>query len=547
MVVAPRAGDLFSFSKGRFERILSLPTRTHSISESRDGSLWLSTASQLLRWKEGRLTAYGSPSDRYSYSYEDANGIVWAGSRLAGLVCVRDERLIRFAPLGVPFSDRIHYIFDDGVGNLWVTTPHGVFRVRKAELIGFADGKVRQVLAAPFGMPDGLPSTGCNAGEQNPGWTDHEGRFWIPTGRGIAVLDPRRLTPDTSPPHAIIEQVTVDEQPVDPVARAKLSPDHRRISFRYTGISLRAPQFVRFRYILEGFDRNWVDPGGNREVSYTGLRAGKYRFRLSAGNRDGLWNESEAMFSFRVAPYFYHTLWFYCACLSFFALILAGIYSWRSRQIQERAEVALIERTKMAREIHDTLLQGVAGASLALQAIASAITDKEPRETFDNALNEMQRCMTETRRALWDMRSSEPENLDLVTSLDSFGQALSAPSGIRFSIHVHGVATTHRPGVQRDLLQIGREAILNAIKHARATEIRVDVFFSNGSIRLSVDDDGRGFYADDMNAPGHWGLVGMRERAKGLAAELAISSRPGGGTRVEATVPLQREKRFVSS
>ena len=182
---------LFTLINGKFQRVTAA-ARARSILQSRDGSLWLS-AHQLLRWKNSHLSAYGKESDEYQYAYEDSEGIVWAGSHLGGLVSVRGEKVTRFTPLGAPFTYSVSYISEDRTGHLWIATPSGLFQVRKSDLTDYMNGTRKEIAAAAFGRADGLPSFGCNAGEQNSGWTDREGRIWVPTGLGVAMLDPQRV------------------------------------------------------------------------------------------------------------------------------------------------------------------------------------------------------------------------------------------------------------------------------------------------------------------------------------------------------------------
>jgi signal transduction histidine kinase/ligand-binding sensor domain-containing protein len=531
-LVVSASGGLFAYKDGRFVSLVRAPV-ARSILESHDRSLWLS-ARQLIRWREGKLTAFGQPSDEYEYAYEDRDGTVWAGSYIGGLICVRRDAVTRFAPLGAPFNYSVSYITDDDTGHLWIATPYGLFRALKTELIGYSDGTGKRVAATLFGKAEGLPSFGCNDGEQNSGWQDREGRILIPTGRGVAVLDPRRITIDRTPPHTLIEEVSVDDKTVDPRHVARLPPDFKRIDFRYTGINLRAPEHVGFRYQLEAFDKHWVDANTNRYVSYTRLRPGTYRFRVLAGS-NGVWDEPGAAFSFEVLRPFYGAWWFYLTCVAVFASIAAVVHRWRIQDMKTRIEVASMERMRIAREIHDTLLQGISGASLLLGSMSAKIADGETRKRFDDVLSGMKRSMTETRVALWDLH--EPDGADWVMHLDHYGQILTANAGIHFVFRNRGERPDLTAPVQQQLARIGREAILNAVKHSGASELEVSLSFGAGSVELNVEDNGRGFDPDNLPAQReHWGLSGMRERALQVAGDLRVTSAPGAGTRINLTV-----------
>ncbi|MCU1260185.1 MAG: putative periplasmic ligand-binding sensor domain [Bryobacterales bacterium] len=533
LVVSASAG-LFAYRDGKFVSLVPAPV-ARSILESRDRTLWLS-AHQLIRWRDGKFTAFGQDSDEYEYAYEDRDGTIWAGSYIGGLICVRGDAVTRFAPLGPPFNYSVSYITDDQTGHFWMATPYGLFRVLKADLVEYSEGNAKRVPATLFGKADGLPSFGCNDGEQNSGWKDREGRILIPTGRGVAVLDPRRIVIDRTPPHTLIEEVSVDDKIIDPSSGARLPPDFKRIDFRYTGINLRAPEYVGFRYRLEGFDKNWVDANTNRYVSYTRLRPGTYRFRVLAAS-NGVWNEPGAAFSFEVLRPFYGTWWFCLTCVAVLASIMAAAHRWRVQNMKTRIEVTSIERMRIAREIHDTLLQGISGASLLLCPMSSKIPDGDTRARFDDVLNGMQRCMTETRIALWDLR--EPDAGDWVLHLDHYGQALTANGGIRFVFKTSGRQPDLTARVQQHLARIGHEAILNAVKHSGASELKVSLSFGVGSVELTVEDNGGGFDPDNLPARReHWGLSGMRERAMQLGSDITVTSAPGVGTRINLTVSL---------
>jgi signal transduction histidine kinase len=518
---------------------LPLQELVWSISEAHDGSLWLSTFGQLLHWKDNHVTAFGEQSDMYLYSYEDLEGTVWAGSTYAGLVCLRKNTFFHFRSLGAPFNDRIYRILEDHSGHLWITTPKGLYRVRKSDLISYLEGKVRSVFAAEFGMADGLPSTGCNGGEQNAGWTDRNGRFWVPTGGGLAMVDPLRINIETKPPRTIIEEVTLDDKPIQLGIPPQFPPNHKRLEIRFTGIDLRAPYGVRYRYQLEGFDTDWVNAGTTKVVSFTTLHPGTYHFRVISRNRDGFWDLTGASFTFQVEPQFYRTVWFYCLSSAFVIVIAGTLHLWRVRQIREKTGIALAERTRMARQLHDTLLQGVSGASLVLQAIAPAITNDDVRRRLDNALNEMQQCMTATRRALWDIHDPQPEPGDFIALLERYGRGLTMGTETRFVVEAPEMLLNYPSAVQHHLLRIGQEAILNALKHSGASEIRVSLSVDDNLLHMKVTDNGRGFNVNALEqSDGHWGLVGMREHALAIGQELAVSATPGMGTEIAVTAEL---------
>jgi signal transduction histidine kinase/ligand-binding sensor domain-containing protein len=536
MLVSPRQGGLFTFINGKFRPYIQLAETVHSISEARDGSLWLSTAGALLHLQGDRVVAYGEASDDYASSLEDGHGRVWAGSWQRGLVCIKGDQFVRFDSLGHPFDDHIFHIFEDGKQQLWLSTPHGLFRVSEADLNNYMQGNQKHVYAAQFGIEDGFPSTGCNGSEQNSGWMDRKGRFWIPTGKGLALVDPRSVEPDTTPPNAIVEQVLVDDRAIAPTGKINLPAGSKRIVFTYTGISLTAPHAVHFRYRLEGFDQDWMDGGINRAVSYTGLNPGAYNFRVTAGNRFGIWQEAAGV-QLRVTEPFYRANWFFVTCSFALACSCIGAYRWRIREIGARSQAALMERMRMAREIHDTLLQGVTGASLVLEAIASSVADTEVRQRFDRALDEMQLAMSETRCALWNMRDTDAQTSSLAARLSRYGKSISEVVGSQFGLDLQGTPVALDPDRDREVYHIGREAILNAIRHSGAPNVGVTVDFQADHLSLTITDNGCGFDVANATTSGHWGLLGMRERAAASGGSCSVSSAPREGTRVVVKLP----------
>jgi signal transduction histidine kinase len=263
---------------------------------------------------------------------------------------------------------------------------------------------------------------------------------------------------------------------------------------------------------------------------------------VMAKNRYGFWREA-APVQLQVTQPFYRADWFLATCGLGFVLSAILAYKWRISGIRARNHVALMERTRMAREIHDTLLQGVAGASLVLEAIASSVENQDARQKFDRALDEMQLAMSETRYALWDMRATDEQASSLATRISQYGQSVAQAIGVDFDLELRGEPFALDAEFERQIFHIFREAILNATKHSGASGIRVTVEFQKNLFRLTVADNGRGFYAANMMTDGHWGLLGMQERAAALGGFCSVSSTPGQGTTVVTELPQLRRLR----
>jgi signal transduction histidine kinase len=315
-----------------------------------------------------------------------------------------------------------------------------------------------------------------------------------------------------------------------------------RLDFYYTAPSFVAPENVRFKYKLEGFDKDWIDSGTRRIAYYTNLRPGNYNFRVIASNNDGVWNQTGAAFSLYLKPYFYQTYWFYAVCLLAMAVLASLLYRLRVRGMQKQFGAVLAERTRIAREIHDNLAQEMSGISVQLEVVARTMPAGAEAATahLDNARRQVRHGIAEARRYVWDLRSPALENNDLRSALSETARRLTNETTIQARVEVNGTFRPLPPLVEDNLLRIGQEAINNAVKHADAEQIFVNLIFDVRRVQLSVRDDGRGFANQGAanGKAGHFGLIGMRERAEQIGGTLSVHSTAGGGTEVVADVPV---------
>ncbi|HEY7546576.1 MAG TPA: histidine kinase, partial [Blastocatellia bacterium] len=304
---------------------------------------------------------------------------------------------------------------------------------------------------------------------------------------------------------------------------------------------------VRFKHKLEGYDNEWIDAGTRREAIYNNLAPGSYVFRVVACNNDGVWNEAGASFGFYLKPRFYQTYWFYLACALAISLLVWALYRLRIRQIRARFLAVLAERNRIAREIHDTLAQGFVGIGLQLEAVKANLVDptEAARQHLDLAGNLVAHSLEEAHRTVWNLRSQSLEDGPLSEALSTIMKQLTEGARIEARMKVSGAERRLPIRVETHLLRIGQEAIINAVKHARAQNIEVELRFDAESVTLRVRDDGRGF--DVETAPstneGHFGLTGMRERAKQIGGRLQINSTKGMGAEIALTVSADRRMR----
>ncbi len=471
-------------------------------------------------------TKDGLSSNTVISLYEDAAGDLWIGTNGGGLNRFRDGKFVSFTNT----PDVIYRILEDKQQNLWCSSNKGIFRVNKNDL----DHPVF------YGPADGTLTRECSGGGHPAGWKTSDGRIWFATIKGLAVIDPENIPLNTSPPPIAIEQLFVDNQSIPLTQKVTLSPGIARLDFYYTALSFIAPENVRFKYKLEGFDHDWIDGGGRRVASYTNLRPGNYKFRVIAANNDGVWNESGSALDFYLQPRFYQTYWFYLICVLLLALTAWQLYRLRVRRMALQFRAVLAERNRIAREIHDNLAQDILGISVQLELVARLMpaAAETAKGHLDRARMLVRNSMTEARRYVWDLRSQELQKKDLPAALRDTTKRLTAESNVETVVEVGGLMRPLPVEVETNLLRIGQEAINNAVKHARANRIEVGLNFDTRNVRLSVRDNGRGFDPSEQIADGHFGLLGMRERAEQIGGVLSIDSAPERGTQIAVEVPL---------
>jgi signal transduction histidine kinase len=416
----------------------------------------------------------------------------------------------------------------------------GVTRVEKRSLDDFDAGRAARVNASTYDKSDGMRSSQCNRGGHPGAWRDGRGRLWFSTLRGLAVVDPARVPPNPPPPPVILEEVRVDDAILAPDPPAVLPSGPKRLEFHYTAPVLSAPDKVRFRYRLEGFDSDWVEAGTRRVAYYTNVPPRQYRFHVIASNADGVWNDTGATFRFALAAPFYLRAPFWAAVVAAAVALAFGLHRLHLRQVKAQFAAVTAERGRIAREIHDTLAQGFVGIGVQLETVAKTqpISPERAREHLDRARILVRSSLAEARRTVWALRSGSLEQDDLAGALALVARQLSGDHEVE--VRVAGRPRRLPAEVENNLLRIGQEALANATRHARADEIKVDLQFGDGVVRLSVRDDGCGFDVEHaaQATSGHFGLAGIRERVQHLGGELSLLSRPGQGSELVVEVPV---------
>jgi len=504
--------------------------------------MWFATPDGLSALSNGHWQTFtmqdGLPSNRVNCLFEDATGLLWVGTD-DGLAFFDSGR---FQTPTVPASlhEQILGLVADGSGSLWIATTNHVLRVTRDNL---RNNKLTETDVREFGVTDGLHGTE-GVRRNRSVIEDRSGMVWFSLSSGLSVVDPGRLRRSSVPAIIHITSLEVEGRPIAPVENVLIPAGRQRIAFSFVGLSLAIPERVKYRYRLDNFDHDWSDPVPLGEAIYTNLGPGSYRFRVIASNSDGTWNSAEQVLEFRIAPAFWQTWWFRISAVLAFALTLLAIYRIHllqvTRQLNMRFEERLAERTRIAQELHDTLLQGFLSASMQLDVAVDQLPESssiKPRLT--RILDLMRQVHTEGRNALRGLRLTNNGSQDIAVALSNISQELKSAEDTTFKVIVEGSSTPLLPIVRDEVYRIGREAVINAFHHARAKSITVEISYLENQLRLLITDDGCGINSEVLQAgrDGHWGLSGMRERAERIKARLKLRSRVGSGTEVELSVP----------
>lgn len=519
-----------------------------SMLEGSNGTMWFATPNGLRALSNNQWHGYGVkeglPSDEVNCMVEDSKGVLWIGTA-GGLAFLRSGRVE--TPRAGPESLR-HPVFgmaQDKSGRLWIATSDQIIQIDSDKLsrgvLGEAD--VREYLVA-----DGLRSVNGVRRDRSV-VVDRLGQIWFSTGAGLSVANPAQLAGSSVPSFVHLEGISADTSVIDLHGLVRLPAATRRITFAYSGGSLGDPARVRFRYKLVGYDPDWSAPTGAREASFTNIGPGPYRFLVSASNESGGWNEADAFLDFAVAPAYYQTTWFRLSSAAALLLLLAALYRLRLRQVARqfsiRTEERVNERTRIARDLHDTMLQSFQAAMLKVGAVSFQLGDlPEVKKNLDAAIEQARQAIAEGRDAVLGLRSSTVVANDLARAISTFGEALLAeqtgPRTPQFRVQVEGASRDLVPVLRDEVFRIAIEALRNAFRHAKASRIDVDIHYDQRQLRLRVQDDGKGIDQEVLSAGeriGHHGLPGMQERAKLSGGKLTLWSKPNSGAEIELTIP----------
>jgi signal transduction histidine kinase/ligand-binding sensor domain-containing protein len=528
-----------------------------------DGRVVLADPSQHGIWlgfSAGGISYFADGAIRKSYSVAEGlgagrvnglrfgpRGALWAATE-NGLSRIKDDHVTTLTSKnGLP-CDRVHWTVDDADHFVWVYTACGLVRIARTELDAWVDDPSKSVPATLFDVSEGVRTQSNPSAVQGVSKAS-DGRIWYLAFDGVSVIDPQHFPFNKLPPPVQIEQVTADRKAYDAAQGLRLPALVRDLAIDYTALSFVAPEQVKFRYKLEGYDNEWQDAGNRRQAIYTNLPPRAYRFRLMASNNSGVWNEEGALLDFSIAPAFYQTTRFRLAILVLFLFLLWAAYQLRVRQLAHQfnmtLEARVSERLRIARELHDTLLQSFQGLLLRFQSVAKLLPERpdEARHRLDNAIQQAAGAITEGRDAVQGLRSSAFETNDLANAIAAIAEELTKDSAGGESpvidLEVEGAPRGLNPVVRDEAYRIAGEALRNAFRHAQARRITVEIRYDKRHFRLRVRDDGKGIDEDAMQRQpsGHFGLPGMRERAEIVGGRLEVWSKPNSGTQAELSIP----------
>jgi len=523
------------------------------------GAVWLGFFDGgLVYLKGGKIVrSYGAADGlggRVNHLRFGPNGGLWASAE-GGLSRIKDGHVATLnQKTGLP-CDEVHWSMEDEDHAVWLYMPCGLVRIARSELDGWINDPKHVLKTTVFDNSDGVRTVSVH-GESGPRVTKSpDGRIWFVPGDGVSVIDPHHLSFNRLPPPLHVEQIIADGKTYDASNGLSLPARVRDLTIDYTALSLVAPEKIHFRYKLEGQDPDWREVVNDRQVQYSNLAQRHYTFRVKACNNSGVWNEAAATLDFVIPPAWYQTNWFRAACVVAFLAMLWGIYELRVRQLAAqfnmRLDERVNERTRIARELHDTLLQNFQGLLPRLQAALNLYMQPErvteARKTLEAAIDTASEAITEGRDAVKGLRLSTVEKNDLAVAVRTLGEELAVAtvnqSSPTFEVAVQGTPRSLHPILRDEVYRLAAEAMRNAFCHAQARKIEVEIRYGEKEFRLQVRDNGRGIDPSVLSGDGregHYGLHGMHERAKIAGGKLKVWSELESGTEVELSIPALR-------
>ena len=532
------------------------------LSDQEHGGVWLGF------WLGGGVSYFKDRQLRVSYTVAnglgeghvpdlrfDRDGALWAATE-GGLSRIKDGRIATLTSRnGLP-CNTIHWTIEDDDRSFWLYTACGLVRIARTELDAWIAEPKRRIETSAWDAGDGVRLRSVAATRYTPRVAKStDGKLWFVTNDGVQVLDPQHLTVNKLAPPVHIEKIIADHKiywqnlPGAGVWNLRLPPRTHDVEIDYTALSLVAPEKMRFRVKLEGQDNDWRVPVNPRHAHYTNLPPGPYRFRVIASNNSRVWNEQGDALEFSIDPAYYQTGWFRALCVAALMALLWAAYQLRVRQLQREFNTAIEarvnERTRIARELHDTLLQSLQALLFQYQAARNLFAGGSERamQVLDATIDRTEQAIAESRDAIRDIRSDIVSQNALPELLTRAGSELAESQAdqdmLTFGLTVEGERRTLTPIIQEETYRIALELLRNAFRHAKAHRVETEIRYDDDTLRLRIRDDGKGMDLKILqgDSSGHWGLRGVRERAQRIGAKLDVWSEAGAGAEFQLTVP----------
>ncbi len=539
-----------------------LSDNVRAIADDAEGNLWIGTAGGLNLWQNGQFASYsksdrGLPSNNVTSLHVDNEGVLWVGTG-GGLARFHKGKWTRYTKEQGLVSNAVAYLIEASQDDLWLGSNAGLMRVSKKSLNDFSQGLTNVVTCRAYGRADGLPTPECTQGSQPAACRTADGRLWFPTIAGLISVKPDDLKRNLQLPPVVIESVKVagEEQNTNSLLSGSfgaitIPAGKEQLEIRYTSLNLAAADRARFKYRMENYDTAWFEAGDSRVARYPKLPPGDYRFRVAACNEDGVWNEAGASFAVSGLPAFWQTWTFrglVAACV--LGLIVGAVYYVSTQKLQQQLavlrqkEALERERARIARDLHDQL-----GANLTQVALLGEMAEADrdlPSEVESHARQISQTARDTTRSLDEIVWAANPANdtLDsLITYACKYAQDYLALAGLRHRLDVPAQLPNVNlpPEVRHNVFLAFKEAVNNVVKHAQASEARVQLHLNQNAFTLEVEDNGRGLGGLNPEAAAlRNGLRNMRKRMEDIHGDFSIGSRSQGGTSVRLTAPLKK-------
>jgi signal transduction histidine kinase/ligand-binding sensor domain-containing protein len=513
------------------------------------GAIWFGyTKSRIAVLDHGKLTRYASAEGLdigNVLAIHSRAGRIWAGGE-SGLAYLEGGRFVSLLRRDGTGFKGVSGIVETAVGDLWLHHVDGITRIPASQIRLAVERHGRVDALEEFNHLDGLEGLPAQISPLPSLREAPDGRIWYATGASVGWIDPAHILKNTQAPDVLIESIATDDKTYPPTERT-LPESTRALHIQFTATALSMPERAQFRYRLSGVDADWRNPGLAREAFYTNLSPGEYKFEVIAANEDGVWNDKGASIEFRIPPTFMQTVAFKVICGLLALAVLYLLYLWRVRaltaRMQERMDERLDERERIARALHDTFLQSLQGLILRVDGIRARVPDDgESRQMVEKILDDADQLVAEGRSEVLGLRTGGGAADALQQVFAKVADSMKDQSPSVFALRASGTARLLRADIQDEVVYIGREAVLNAFRHARAGAIDMDIVYGDRAFSITVRDDGAGM-PHEPAAPSaghrHFGIAGMRERARRIGAELTIES-GAGGTTVRIVVPARQ-------